>query len=136
MAARTGATVDPPPRGPHLRRAVEPAPAPAPAREAVAAAPPPAPAPSTPAAAAPAVAKKRPLVAKKAAPAKKAPAPEATAWVEASGGMCPASHPIKAKLASSIFHAPGQLAYDRTRPTAATATSIAAQDDGLRPAKR
>src|SRR4051812_48338576 len=59
---------------------------------------PPAPAP---------VAKKAPA-AKKQPAAKKSTAPASTppkaAWVAAEEGVCPGSHPIKAKLSSRIFH--------------------------------
>jgi len=66
--------------------------------------------------------------AKKAAPA--------TAWVEPSGSTCPPSHPIKAKLSSRIFHAPGQLNYDRTAPDRCYRDEGAAEGDGLRQSKR
>ena len=38
-----------------------------------------------------------------------------TGWVEPDDGACPASHPVKAKLASGIFHVPGGANYDRTQ---------------------
>ena len=60
----------------------------------------------------------------------------AAAWVEPSGGTCPPSHPIKGKLSSKIFHAPGQLNYDRTAPDRCYRDEGAAEGDGLRPAKR
>lgn len=80
-------------------------------------------------------AKKAPL---KAAPAKRsAPrAQSATSWVAPSGDVCPTTHPVKAKLASKIFHLPGMLNYDRTRPDRCYRDAAAAEDDGLRPAKR
>ena len=38
-------------------------------------------------------------------------------WAEPTAeGECPDGYPIKAKLGSKIFHAPGQLNYDRTTP--------------------
>jgi hypothetical protein len=84
-------------------------------------------------------ARQRPLVAKKA-PAKKgapsAPSAPAGPWVAASGAVCPPSHPVKAKLASKIFHTPGQLAYDRTVPDRCYKDADAASADGLRQAKR
>jgi hypothetical protein len=78
----------------------------------------------------PAPAKKR--AAKKAA----APAAEARIWVEPSGGVCPPSHPIKAKLSSKLFHLPGMLAYDRCKPDRCYATEPDAVADGLQKAKR
>ena len=65
------------------------------------------------------------------------PAPGgAVAWVEPSGDVCPTSHPVKAKLASKIFHVPGGLSYARTKPDRCYRDSGAAEADGLRPAKR
>jgi hypothetical protein len=43
---------------------------------------------------------------------------------------------VKAKLASKIFHLPGMLNYDRTRPDRCYRDAGAAEADGLRPAKR
>src|SRR5579871_4790705 len=37
-------------------------------------------------------------------------------WVEPEAASCPVSHPVKAKLASGIFHVPGGASYARTRP--------------------
>ena len=66
-----------------------------------------------------------------------APLPEASPrWVEPSDGACPASHPVKAKLSSQIFHTPGSASYDRTNPDRCYADAGAAEADGLRPAKR
>lgn len=121
----------------------EPAPRAEPASQAEPASPaPPAPAPKaatpTPVAAKPAAAK--PAATKKASPAKKASAPKkkapVAAWVEAAGGVCPTSHPVKGKLASKIFHLPGMLNYDRTRADRCYRDGAAAEKDGLRPAKR
>lgn len=59
------------------------------------------------------------------------------AWVEPTAdGACPSGHPIKAKLKSKIFHAPGQLNYDRTTPDRCYVDVAAAESDGLRAAKR
>lgn len=58
------------------------------------------------------------------------------AWVEPDGDVCPTSHPVKAKLGSKIFHVPGGLSYDRTRPDRCYRDAAAAEADGLRPAKR
>lgn len=51
-------------------------------------------------------------------------------------GDCPLTHPIKGKLASGIYHMPGAFAYDRTRADRCYRDEAAAQDDGLRAAKR
>lgn len=59
------------------------------------------------------------------------------AWAEPDAdGSCPDGFPIKAKMSSKIFHAPGQLNYDRTTPDRCYATTTAAEADGLRAAKR
>jgi micrococcal nuclease len=58
------------------------------------------------------------------------------AWVDPVDGACPDGYPIKAKLKSGIFHQPGGLAYDRTKPDRCYATAEAAEADGLRAAKR
>jgi len=70
--------------------------------------------------------------AKKTARAKK----PATAWVEPNEGVCPNTHPIKAKLTSGIFHLPGMFAYDRTKPDRCYAGADDAEADGLHRAKR
>lgn len=62
--------------------------------------------------------------------------PDAVAWVEPSGATCPDSHPLKAKLASGLFHLPGMLAYRRTRPDRCYRDEGSALADGLRRAKR
>jgi micrococcal nuclease len=62
--------------------------------------------------------------------------PPARAWVEASGSLCPESHPIKGKMSSHIFHLPGMLAYERTRPDRCYATEEEAEADGFIKAKR
>ena len=85
-----------------------------------------------------------------AAPAPNTPDPEAEASAPAAGspadgapwteptadGECPDGYPIKAKMSSKIFHAPGQLNYDRTTPDRCYADAAAAEADGLRAAKR
>jgi hypothetical protein len=71
--------------------------------------------------------------------AKKAPAKKAApiaAWVEPTAGVCPTTHPVKAKLASKIFHLPGMLNYERTTPDRCYSTADTAEADGLRAAKR
>jgi micrococcal nuclease len=69
-----------------------------------------------------------------------APAPVTTAvaapWVAPEGGVCPTSHPVKAKLASKIFHLPGMQNYERTHPDRCYCDAAAAEADGFRPAKR
>ncbi len=57
-------------------------------------------------------------------------------WVMPESGACPASHPVKGKLASRIFHLPGMFAYDRTNPDRCYVDAAAAETDGLRAAKR
>jgi hypothetical protein len=57
-------------------------------------------------------------------------------WVEPVDGACPASHPVKAKLASGIFHQPGGLSYEATKPDRCYRDAGAAESDGLRPSKR
>lgn len=85
-----------------------------------------------------------------AAPAPNTPDPDAeapeadtptagggAAWTEPTAdGGCPDGFPIKAKMSSKIFHAPGQLNYDRTTPDRCYADAAAAEADGLRAAKR
>lgn len=58
------------------------------------------------------------------------------AWVEPEGTSCPASHPVKGKLSSGIYHLPGMAAYDRTRPDRCYAGPEGAEADGLTRAKR
>ena len=80
-------------------------------------------------------------LAKKAAP-RKAPARKAAggaagaAWVEPDGKACPPTHPVKAKLASRLYHLPGMLAYDRTSPDRCYVDPAAAEADGFSRAKR
>lgn len=58
-------------------------------------------------------------------------------WVEPTAdGACPAGHPIKANMKSMIFHAPGQLNYDRTTPDRCYVDAAASEAEGLRAAKR
>ena len=58
-------------------------------------------------------------------------------WVEASAAEpAPTTHPVKAKLASGIYHLPGMLNYERTRPDRWYRSAEAAEADGLRIAKR
>jgi hypothetical protein len=65
------------------------------------------------------------------------PSPEpAPPWVDPDDGACPASYPVKAKLASGIYHCPGGQSYGRTRPDRCYRDRAAAEADGLRAAKR
>jgi hypothetical protein len=57
-------------------------------------------------------------------------------WIEPESGACPTTHPVKAKLASGIFHVPGGANYDRTNADRCYASAEEAESDGLRPAKR
>jgi len=65
-----------------------------------------------------------------------APATAPTPWVEPEDGACPVTHPVKAKIASGIFHVPGGQSYERTRPDRCYVDAAGAESDGLRPAKR
>jgi hypothetical protein len=57
-------------------------------------------------------------------------------WIEpAESGTCPAHHPVKAKLASGIFHVPGGANYARTRADRCYRSADAAEADGLRQSK-
>jgi hypothetical protein len=74
-------------------------------------------------------------------PGTTAAAPSATttgaaAWVEPEAGTCPVGHPVKAKVASKIFHEPGMLAYERTTPDRCYRDAATAEADGFRRAKR
>ncbi len=57
-------------------------------------------------------------------------------WLDAENGACPASHPVKAKLASGIFHVPGGSNYERTQADRCYVNAEAATHDGLRASKR
>jgi hypothetical protein len=57
-------------------------------------------------------------------------------WVPGNAdGSAPATHPIKAKESSGIFHVPGGRFYDRTTPDRCYPTADAARADGYRQAK-
>ena len=62
-------------------------------------------------------------------------APEST-WVEPDGDHCPPTHPVKAKIASGIYHVPGGQMYERTTPDRCYRDAAAAAADGLRASKR
>ncbi|HVW32448.1 MAG TPA: hypothetical protein VHL53_07910 [Acidimicrobiia bacterium] len=75
-------------------------------------------------------------------PARKSPTgkaedpPGERLWVQANDGVCPQSHPIKAKLSSKIFHTPASRNYSRTKADRCYPDETSAQADGLRPAQR
>jgi hypothetical protein len=77
----------------------------------------------------------KPELREPAAPAAPA-APAVAPWVAPDGETCPATHPVKAKLASGIFHEPGGQLYDRTTPDRCYRDADAAIADGLRASKR
>jgi hypothetical protein len=72
------------------------------------------------------------------APVETEPVPKNTLppWVAPEDGICPATHPVKAKLSSGIFQVEGNAMYARTRPDRCYQTPETAAEDGLRPAKR
>ncbi len=57
-------------------------------------------------------------------------------WVEPLGTGTPATHPVKAKLSSMLYHLPGMAFYDRTRPDRCYVDGEAAEADGFIRAKR
>jgi hypothetical protein len=63
------------------------------------------------------------------------PPPVSPSWVEPVDGSCPASHPVKAKVGSGIYHLPGTSFYARTRPERCYVDAAAAEADGYRAAK-
>jgi hypothetical protein len=69
------------------------------------------------------------------APARKAPARKQAAWVEPQDGVCPTTHPVKAKLKSKIFHVQGGRNYARTTPERCYRDAAAAEADGFRQSK-
>jgi hypothetical protein len=67
------------------------------------------------------------------------PAPVAApvaAWVDPVDRTCPTTHPIKAKVSSNIFHAPGGANYERTVPDRCYRDEAAAVADGFVKSKR
>jgi hypothetical protein len=61
---------------------------------------------------------------------------DSTPWIEPNGdGTCPATHPVKAKVRSGIYHEPGGANYDRTKPDRCYVDAAAAEADGLRHSK-
>jgi hypothetical protein len=84
----------------------------------------------------------RPSKPSRTGPARKSPTgraeepPGERLWVQANDGVCPQSHPVKAKLSSKIFHTPGARNYSRTKADRCYPDESSAQADGLRPALR
>jgi len=62
--------------------------------------------------------------------------PPLAAWVEPQDKACPATHPVKAKRSSNIFHVPGGLNYDRTVPDRCYRDEAAAIADGFVKSRR
>jgi hypothetical protein len=77
-----------------------------------------------------------PVTATEPVAAQAAPATGGDAWVEPTDGTCPASHPVKAKMSSKIFHVEGGLNYTRTHPDRCYRDPAAAEADGLRKSAR
>jgi anti-sigma-K factor RskA len=61
---------------------------------------------------------------------------EPVVWLVPKEGACPEGYPVKAKLASRIYHVPGGTSYPRTTPDRCYASPADAEADGFRPAKR
>jgi hypothetical protein len=57
-------------------------------------------------------------------------------WVEPGADGCPPTHPVKAKQTSMLYHLPGMLAYERTKPDRCYQDAEAAEADGFARAKR
>jgi len=58
-------------------------------------------------------------------------------WVESDpDGSCPEGFPVKLKLASGIYHVPGGLSYERTKPDRCYTDAAAAERDGFRQSRR
>ena len=62
--------------------------------------------------------------------------PPLPAWVEPQGKACPATHPVKAKQSSNIFHVPGGVNYERTVPDRCYRDEAAAVADGFVKSRR
>lgn len=71
----------------------------------------------------------------KAATTEPAPSTVEAPWVEPIDGTCPATHPVKGKLKSGIYHEPGRGSYDRTKADRCYLDAAAAEADGLRAPK-
>ena len=62
--------------------------------------------------------------------------PPLAAWMEPVDRACPTTHPIKAKVSSNIFHAPGGANYERTVPDRCYRDESLAEADGFVKSKR
>ncbi len=62
--------------------------------------------------------------------------PAAAAWLPPVDGGCPPTHPVKVKEASGIYHLPGMLNYERTKPDRCYAEESGAVADGFARSKR
>lgn len=62
--------------------------------------------------------------------------PEPRPWIDAEGGTCPVSHPVKVASGSKVFHVPGGQMYERTSAERCYRDAAAAEADGLRASKR
>lgn len=84
----------------------------------------------------------RPAKQTRKGPARKSPTgkaeepPDERVWVPANDGVCPQSHPVKAKLSSKIFHIPGGRNYKSCKADRCYPDEASAQADGMRPALR
>lgn len=58
------------------------------------------------------------------------------AWVVPDATTAPHDYPVKAKVASGVYHVPGQLNYARTIADRCYHSAAAAEADGFRAAKR
>src|ERR1700736_3189803 len=56
--------------------------------------------------------------------------------VDPVDGVCPVTHPVKAKTSSGLFHLPGMVAYERTNPDTCFVDAEAAEAAGFTRAKR
>ena len=57
-------------------------------------------------------------------------------WVEPLDGVCPTTHPIKAKLGSRVFRKPGMPLYESSKPDRCYASEGAARRAGFNEAQR
>ena len=64
------------------------------------------------------------------------PASTGQTWAVPVDENCPPGYPIKVNERSGIYHVPGGLSYERTRPTRCYPDGAAAEADGFRRAKR
>jgi len=95
---------------------------------------------------APAPAEAKPAAEKAARPARaqRAPRPDPSpkprsqmvSWVEPLDGVCPTTHPIKAKLGSRVFRKPGMPLYESSKPDRCYASEGAARRAGFNEAQR